>query len=603
MKRARGDGERKSGTSKIAVDEADVSTAPRRHFLARTAGAWLGYGVLALLATWPLLLHLGTSCPGANEYKGNILYAETPAGLWNFWWFRTAIVDLHQSPFQTLHLFYPHGVNLWRNTSAPLLGVLGIVLQTILSLPLTFNLILLANLIASGLLARACALRLGASRSGAFLAGAVFAFSPAVLSHVYVGHLDLISTAWMPAALLLFLKLIDSPRLSRGVALGLVLVGALYTNQTYTVYALELLALTALVSWRRLRSSAHAVSLAVGAAVALVCSVPFIVNWMAAEGGGARLANPKDLDLFSGNLVDFLRPSFMNRALTPLFDALMGPSRAVPQEATVFIGFTVLGLSILALLRRATATRAVMLGGSIALFFFLLALGAHLKIGGLVTGIPLPTLLETRLPFLRDLRVPGRHAIPAMLGFGLLAGFGWDRIGSRALRFALAAALVIEFFPAPMPLMTAAVPDVYHRLASDPRSFAVLEVPFGVRDGFGIMGKPDSRQLLGQTVHGHPILAGSVSRTTKELWQALAEPPVLYTLLQPNGPIRDWEANVARDKRDGPAWFLKNQVLAIVIHPEARNGPEEGYLQSVLPIGKRESFPDGTLLLWLADGK
>ena len=41
--------------------------------------------------------------------------------------------------------------------------------------------------------------------------------------------------------------------------------------------------------------------------------------------------------------------------------------------------------------------------------------------------------------------------------------------------------------------------------------------------------------------------------------------------------------------------------FAIVVHPEASGTVLERYVEAVLPIRRRESFPDGSQLLWLRD--
>src|SRR5205814_313374 len=108
--------------------------------------------------------------------------------LWDLWWFRHAVVHLHQSPFHCAFLFHPVGANLWLHTLAPVHGAIGILLQTAVSLTAAQNLLVLANLAASGLAARALARRLGLTEAGALLAGAIFAFAPPLFAHLRASH-------------------------------------------------------------------------------------------------------------------------------------------------------------------------------------------------------------------------------------------------------------------------------------------------------------------------------------------------------------------------------------------------------------------------------
>ena len=144
------------------------------------------------------------------------------------------------------------------------------------------------------------------------------------------------------------------------------------------------------------------------------------------------------------------------------------------------------------------------------------------------------------VPVLQQARAPGRHVIVAMLGISILAAAGWQMIGSRRWRLALVAAAAFEFWPAPIPLFSTALPDVYARIAREPGDFAVMDVPVGVRDGMQMLGQPDSQQVFAQTLHHRRIVAGMVSRLSNDRWAALRAAPLIGTLLNPDrvGPRR-----------------------------------------------------------------
>jgi hypothetical protein len=223
--------------------------APRLPATPRALAAAGGlYAILAVIATWPLLLHFHDHVPGSELWRSQTIHTESLLNLWNLWWFRHALVDLGQSPFACRHVLYPLGANLWFHTLAPLHGLIGIVLQSFASLAAAQNAMLLLDLIAAGVCSFALALRLGLSRGGALLAGALYAFSPVIFAHLFAGHFELIASYWLPAMLLALLALLDAPapRARQGVLLGLLFVGAAYSSQYYFVYGVELLALAAL---------------------------------------------------------------------------------------------------------------------------------------------------------------------------------------------------------------------------------------------------------------------------------------------------------------------------------------------------------------------
>jgi hypothetical protein len=182
----------------------------------------LVYVALAIATTWPLVLHIATHAPGAERWNGREIFFETPTNLWNLWWFRFAIVDLHQSPFSGTYTFYPVGADLWQHTLAPLPAAAGAILQTFVGLVVAYNLLTLAALVTGGVAAAALGRRLGMTPGSARVAGAIYAFAPAVFARVYAGHFELLWIAWLPLTLLLFRE--PSIRPSAGgstLALGL----------------------------------------------------------------------------------------------------------------------------------------------------------------------------------------------------------------------------------------------------------------------------------------------------------------------------------------------------------------------------------------------
>jgi len=561
------------------------------------------YAAVTVLATWPLALYLHDHVPGADLWRSQTIHAESLLNLWNLWWFRHALVDLAQDPFACKYVLHPYGVNLWFHTLAPLHGLIGIVLQTFASLVATQNLMLFFDLVMAGVCTYALARFLGLERAGALLAGAIYAFSPAVFAHLYAGHYELIATYWIPALLLAFLRLLDAStaRLRDATVLGLLAVGAAYSSQYYFVYGVELLALAALSESRRVWRPAMLAPLAVAGLVVAIGVAPLLWNFLGASGPrpDESSAVRADFDRYSGDGIGLVVPSFthpiLSRPLYGLYDQL-GAARSLPQETTTYVGLCVLALAALGAVVRRRAGQPVALLLAIGLVFYVLSLGSHLKLLGRDTGIPLPGLVLPELPILRLARAPGRHIVVAMLGFAVLAGAGWERLGRRWLRGSILGLLAFEYAALPLPLLSTQVAPVYHRLAEIPGDFAVLEIPFGVRDGRGALGWPDNRQIFAQTVHGHPIVAAAVSRLPPETWQRIGETPVIGTLLDPRGATPQAQR---RDRAEGAAFFSRWRIDAVVVHPAASASVLERYLEEVLPVRRREHFADGSQLLWV----
>src|SRR5215470_5020033 len=96
---------------------------PARRFvlLALVAG-----GGAALVLTHPLARH-----PATTALDDGTL--DCFQFVWNFWWVRTSLLDLHTNPFFTRYLWFPEGANLLFHTLSASLGVASIPLQ--LALP------------------------------------------------------------------------------------------------------------------------------------------------------------------------------------------------------------------------------------------------------------------------------------------------------------------------------------------------------------------------------------------------------------------------------------------------------------------------------------
>ena len=68
------------------------------------------------------------------------------------------------------------------------------------------------------------------------------------------------------------------------------------------------------------------------------------------------------------------------------------------------------------------------------------------------------------------------------------------------------------------------IPRVYSAMGND-RSL-LLEIPFGVRDGFAQAGANDAIHMYYQTIHGHPMRGGYISRVEDNAWKFVHAEPV-----------------------------------------------------------------------------
>ena len=183
----------------LIFDKASLSQAfpnpPKKHVSALLF-AFIGYTVLSLLWTYPLLIKFSTEMLGFGGDR--YIY------LWNMWWMKKALLDLHTNPLYTNYLFYPEGIGLAFHDFSIFNSLLSVPLQSLFTLKEIYNLLFLATLVFGGF---GCFLLLryltGDSRA-AFISGLIFAFWGG--RAYYIEHLSLASIQWFPYSALFLLK-------------------------------------------------------------------------------------------------------------------------------------------------------------------------------------------------------------------------------------------------------------------------------------------------------------------------------------------------------------------------------------------------------------
>jgi hypothetical protein len=223
------------------------------------------------------------------------------------------------------------------------------------------------------------------------------------------------------------------------------------------------------------------------------------------------------------------------------FSLIMGePARLIYEAAGLdrYAEIAWLGLTPLVLLiatrRQWWASAHARFWAFVLIVFFVWAMGPYVSVLGIHTGLHSPQLLLRYVPIVANARLPGHAIVMVALAIAMLLALAiaGTRLGrSRAWGGALLALILIELWPRPLPLLTLDRLPVYEILAAAPPG-AVLEVPVGIRDGFGAEGRLDSSVLYFQTIHGRPIVGGYVSRLSPSIARKFHESLVLSTLLR-----------------------------------------------------------------------
>ena len=186
----------------------------------------VGFLALAVVWTFPLVLHLPTHLPGAGIGDNSLF-------LWNFWWMRTARTA-GSSFFHTSYLLAPAGADLTLHTHTALPAFVGATLLGGFSVATALNVTTLGSVAMNGFCAYLLAWRAIRDKGAAILAGIIFGTSPYIAAHLN-GHFNL-TTAWTIP--LFALGVVDAVRgsIKWAVSAGIALVATAYIDYYYVIY-------------------------------------------------------------------------------------------------------------------------------------------------------------------------------------------------------------------------------------------------------------------------------------------------------------------------------------------------------------------------------
>jgi uncharacterized protein (DUF2062 family) len=558
-----------------------------------------GYVLLALVMTYPLVLHLGSTIPG-DGFDGWQNY-------WNLWWVKTALLDLHQSPYFTHYLYYPTGCSLLFQTLNIFNAFLTLPVQLVLGLTASYNFVVLFSFVVGGYGAYLLALHILRAKNGegahaaAFLAGVVFSFSPFHFAHL-LGHLQVISLEWLPFYALCLVRSLSSDRVRLLPHVVLPIVFLVLTALCDWYFVLYLLIFTVLylaysiaVDRRaRLPLAKTGLILALTVAVLSPLLTPMLVE---AWRDPSHLLSPFETTVrLSADLMAFFTPNEFHPLWGEAASHLASGFTSSTSERMVFLGYIPLALAGYAVWTRRRESAFWLIG---CVVFLVLALGPYLHVGGRQLPVPLPYLgLYRFLPFFSIARSVSRFAVMVMLTLGCLAALGLHRVLSSLLerRAGIAAALTIalvcfEFLPVPYPLAKVEIPSFYTALAEDTSEYAILELP---------MNWDRPAHLLYQTAHRKPIIAGYVTRPNP--LSIVERVPVLqhFRFLGADIIVQD-------PKEIAPEVFDYIGVRYVIVHdymmPPGRERDATLALVDDVFGGRSPVYRDGRITVYLAEGQ
>ncbi len=622
------------------------------------------FGLLALLLSWPLMAGLNSRLPGTATWA-----FDESTFVWNIWYFKHALLNLHASPLRSELIWYPLGIDLILYTYNFFNALIALPVQLALSLPLASNLTLLLATILSGFGAYLLALYvLGSTfnvqrstvavRLAAFLAGLIYAFASNRAIYAALGHYDMVTTQWLPFYALYLLKTLREPKWKNAVLAGLFFGLSALAEMIFAAFLALFTLVILLAGWRQWKLHRAALGrLALAGLVAALIWSPVLAP-IAREflTGDYALAGWGESVKLSADLLGLVTPTDLNPLATRTSaspeaggsqsDHWMAALRAVEEGKsrfsdinTVFLGYVTLALALLGAI---VGRRRLKPWIWSAVVFGVLVLGPLLQIGGryrfsldnlLPEGVtlPLPFALLHFLPFVNANRAPNRNSVILMLALAVLASYGaaWllgrikesanqrinesanharrtthdaprtthhaSRITSPLVYLSaclLAVFILAEHLAIPLPTTDARIPDIYRQIGQEPGSFAIMQLPLGWRNSFGVLGSEQTNLQYFQTASGKPMIGGNISRAPAFKMEYFARIPLFQALTglemyQEPSP----ETDAAARKQAGDLMALYDVRYFITTPPIAGRFPyqdtwkkTEAYALDVLPL-------------------
>lgn len=168
-----------------------------------------------------------------------------------------------------------------------------------------------------------------------------------------------------------------------------------------------------------------------------------------------------------------------------------------------------------------------------SIVFFILTLGPFLHVfghwtftvdDGIKIVIPLPYIILHYIPFLNNIRVPGRLIVGFIFFAYIVCAYLINYfLKNKSIRFKqvffMLFLLIFIFdqrvtdsiFPAPQVYPY----KIFQTIKSDEKKVSVLEIPFTVRDGFTYFGNGDAIGMtIGESWHGKSVIGGYMGRVS-----------------------------------------------------------------------------------------
>ncbi|OGG04482.1 hypothetical protein A2W14_06285 [Candidatus Gottesmanbacteria bacterium RBG_16_37_8] len=444
-------------------------------------------------------------------------YTDGFAHIWNLWWIKKAVTELHTSIWFTDYLHYPHGISLYGHALNPFNGYLFLFLSEFLTFIQAHNVIIIFTFVSAGVTAYWLSYYFTKSYWASFFGGFIFSFSSYHFAHT-LGHMELISIEWIPLFTLCWYKFMTKPNILNAIFASISLYLVLLCSDYYFIYCLLIAAI--IIVWFAVKNRSlflinkkYYLPLFIFIVSTLLTSGPIVLAYYQLIAKdfifGMHTAQYNSLDLFGlfipGGLWRFAD-------LTKSYWSQLASNNIA--EDSVHIGFsTIIVLIYLLINRKKINMPSFSLWLVLLIFFALMSFGPILHLKHLeIPYLLLPyALLEKILPFLGTTGMPIRMVLIVYLAVSVLFAKGiWmlskGPLKNKIITLFILILLFFEYLPKPLSLAFIQIPPYINALEKLPAGALIDQVS----DRY--------INLYYQTIHNKPMAFGYTSRTPASVY-------------------------------------------------------------------------------------
>ncbi|MFH1369138.1 MAG: hypothetical protein ABII64_08430 [Elusimicrobiota bacterium] len=495
----------------------------------------LAYSLLSIIMTYPLVFKIFTHIPGAGF--------DSPFFIWNMWWTKKALLDLHANPFYSNYVFYPNGIELLTANFMIFNNLISIPFQYIFNLVFISNIFVIISYVFSGFGMYLLVRYLTGNKYAAFIAGIVFAFNPWRFARMEQGYYDLLHTEWMPFYIYYLTKTIDEGKYYKNAVFSGIFYALTTTCHYYYMVYLALftvlyIPLQALINRNKVSPNLIIVVkklLVTGITFVIILS-PMLFSIFQDIRNNAYQTTENNVFTSSGvDIIDYFKTNtsqsfYGNGRHTDNIDLL---------ERSVSPGYIVLLLTLFIIFKAIRSNNDVKVWFILTCMFVLFSFGSILHIPFLKFKMHLFSYyIFEYIPILNAVRIPTRFGVMTGVCFAVMAGYSLSYLLNminkpklnRVFMTSVAVLILFEYISIPIPLTAMTVPGIYREIAKDKSDSTLLEVPLGWMNSTSEIGTPFSKPFYYQTIHEKRLLSGGGARSRADKVFYYAGMPIINTI-------------------------------------------------------------------------